>query len=146
MAHSKEYKDKAFDRIIYDIEINALSTRKSIKKAGISNELFYQMIDSDEQKAKQYARACKERCEALADEIIDIADDTKNDKTIVDGVEMTNHEAINRSRLKVDSRKWLLSKLYPKKYGEKLDVTSDGDKLATAPIHISIDNKDINLE
>lgn len=64
----------------------------------------------------------------MADEIQDIADDGSNDyMTIVKGDEsynVVNHEAINRSRLRVDSRKWIASKLLPKKYGDKqVDVS-----------------------
>ena len=36
-----------------------------------------------------------------------------------------NNEAVQRSRLRVDARKWLMSKLMPKKYGEKLELGGD---------------------
>jgi hypothetical protein len=41
-------------------------------------------------------------------------------------IEVVNTEHIQRSRLRVDARKWIASKLKPKKYGDKMDVTSDG--------------------
>lgn len=76
---------------------------------------------------RQYARAMEERADHWADEIIAISDDTTNDThTTVyeDGNERTspNTEWISRSKLRVDSRKWLMSKLAPKKYGERLEV------------------------
>jgi hypothetical protein len=37
-------------------------------------------------------------------------------------------EHINRSRLRVDTRKWYLSKLAPKRYGEKVDVNVGGQQ------------------
>lgn len=79
---------------------------------------------------QQYARATEERTEAMSEDILDIADDGSNDlMTIQKGnqsYEIENKEVTNRSRLRVDTRKWLMSKMKPKKYGDKVDVTSDG--------------------
>lgn len=76
----------------------------------------------------QYAQAREAQAEHMADEILDIADDGTNDwmeRKDEDDPDKTigwreNGEAMQRSRLRVDTRKWLLSKLLPKKYGEKL--------------------------
>jgi hypothetical protein len=72
----------------------------------------------------QYARALEARTDAHADEILAIADDGHNDwmeKHFGDDVKwVENGEAIRRSQLRIDSRKWLMSKLAPKKYGDKL--------------------------
>jgi hypothetical protein len=78
----------------------------------------------------------------MADEILEIADDSSNDtKTIHKGgndIDIENTEWVNRSKLRVDSRKWLLSKMMPKKYGEKLDVTSLGEKLEDKVIEVVV--------
>ena len=56
----------------------------------------------------------------LAGQILEISDDGINDYTQTeDGDEAPNHEHIQRSRLRVDFRKWLATKLAPKKYGER---------------------------
>ena len=83
---------------------------------------------------EQYARAKQESADAMAEDILDIADESTNDwKTLeyADGREydVVNNEAVQRSRLRVDTRKWLMAKMKPKKYGEKLDVVSDGEKI-----------------
>ena len=44
----------------------------------------------------------------------------------------TNH--INRHRLKIDALKWAASKSAPKKYGDKVDVTSDGEKVQSVDV------------
>lgn len=78
--------------------------------------------------SEQYARAMEARTNALAEEIIDIADEGARDTYIDDnGNERTNNDVIARSRLRVDTRKWLMSKMAPKKYGEKLDIKADVD-------------------
>jgi terminase small subunit-like protein len=74
----------------------------------------------------QYARAKAVQTEALAEELLEICDDGTNDwrdREVRDGwhVREVDQEAINRSRLRVDTRKWLLAKLLPKVYGEKLE-------------------------
>ena len=81
--------------------------------------------------SEQYARARTAQAEHLFDEILEIADDSSEDMmTITTGkgreVEVENREVTNRSRLRVDTRKWYLSKVLPKKFGEKMDVTTDG--------------------
>ena len=70
---------------------------------------------------QQYARAREVQAELLAEEIIEIADDSSGDVTIdEDGREQTNHERVARSRLRVDARKWYASKLAPKRYGDRV--------------------------
>jgi hypothetical protein len=61
--------------------------------------------------------------EFWAHEIIEIADDSSGDFIITeDGRRAVDHENINRSRLKVDSRKWLLSKILPSRYGDRIQA------------------------
>jgi hypothetical protein len=76
---------------------------------------------------KQYARAREAQADTLADEIVDIADDGSNDYMGED--DKYNGDAVQRSKLRVDARKWVAAKLKPKKYGEKIDVTSGGEKI-----------------
>lgn len=72
----------------------------------------------------QYAKAREEQAELMADELLEIADDGTNDfKTIVQNgqeKEVFDSEHVQRSRLRIDTRKWIASKLLPKKYGEKI--------------------------
>lgn len=76
----------------------------------------------------RYEEARTIQAEMMADEIIDIADDgtndyveraTKNGDVIV----VCDHEHVNRSKLRIESRKWTAEKLLPKKYGafQKID-------------------------
>jgi len=90
--------------------------------------------------ADQYARAREAQADALADEIQDIADDGQNDWMIRNGDDdegagwRVNGEHIQRSRLRIDARKWMASKLAPKKYGDRQSVdhtSSDGSMAPT---------------
>jgi hypothetical protein len=78
-----------------------------------------------------YARAKSDCADTLADEILDISDDGSNDWMERNAKDnpgwLANGEHIQRSRLRVDTRKWIASKLKPKKYGDKLALAGDED-------------------
>lgn len=77
--------------------------------------------------SEQYTRAREAQADAMADEILEIADEGRNDTYMgEDGVERTDHDVIARSRLRVDARKWLASKMAPKKYGDKVTQEHTG--------------------
>lgn len=81
------------------------------------------LLDEDKKDfLRNYETAVNIRTENMFDSLEDIAD--LPDDT----------ESPMRSRLRVDTRKWYLSKVMPKKYGDKLDLTTDGDKLPS-PIY-----------
>jgi hypothetical protein len=67
----------------------------------------------------QYTRAREIGYHAMADELVEISDDGSNDWMEREGVEVPNGEHMQRSRLRVDTRKWLMSKALPKMYGDK---------------------------
>jgi hypothetical protein len=76
--------------------------------------------------SEQYAQAKICQIELLVDEILEISDDASQDQYVNElGVLVPNSPAINRARLKVDTRKWLASKLVPKVYGNKIDIEGD---------------------
>jgi len=92
-----------------------------------SEGLVRKWARTEDEFGTQYARAREIGMDALADEILEIADDTQRDfKTTADGKEIVDQEAINRARLRVDARKWIMSKIAPKTYGEKLDLNHSG--------------------
>jgi len=97
----------------------------------------------------QYTRAREEQADAIFDEILDIADDGSNDwmeRRNSDGENIgwqENGEALRRSVLRVDARKWVAGKLRPKKYGDRQQMTlSDPDG---GPVQVVIQSKDAGL-
>jgi len=78
----------------------------------------------------KYARAREAQAELLADEIIHIADTPQEGvkkKQTINGIEIITGDMIDHRRLQVDARKWKASKLYPKKYGERVEVENSGE-------------------
>ena len=77
----------------------------------------------------QYARACEIKLTMLEDELIPIADNTEGDVIEVTSKkgemsQRVNLENVQRDRLRVDTRKWILERLRAKKYGEKKEIKS----------------------
>lgn len=86
---------------------------------------------------ERYSKAREIGYHSMADEIFDIADDGRNDwmerhnSRTGETEDVPNNEHMNRSRLRVDTRKWFLSKVLPKIYGDKIAVTgNEGGALA----------------
>jgi hypothetical protein len=72
----------------------------------------YRWLAKNEEFRDQYARAREDQADSHADQIIEIAD---------------TEEDPNKARIRIDARKWVASKLKPKKYGDKLGLSGDGD-------------------
>jgi hypothetical protein len=129
----EEYR-QGFEYICLEIEKGKALRR--ICNQFMSVDKFHSLCALHSSLNERYARACDIRAENIFEDIIVIADDNSNDTYIDDnGIERTDNDVIQRSRLRVDARKWVLSKMAPKKYGDKIDLTSDGEKLQS---HVTI--------
>lgn len=70
----------------------------------------------------QYTKAREAGYLAMSDEVLEIADYGTNDTYLDnDGNKRTDYDVVQRSRLRVDTRKWLLSKMLPKVFGDKIE-------------------------
>lgn len=92
----------------------------------VMSTVFY-WIQHNKEFSEQYAKAKESMLECLASEIVEIADDSRNDfyeKALKNGevAVVGDNELVNRSRLRVDTRKWVCERLAPKKYGPKSDL------------------------
>lgn len=124
-----------FTQEIADVICEKLADGESLRKICLGEDMpsksavFRWLLDRPDFR-DQYARAREAQADAIADEILDIADDGSNDFMGED--EKYNGDAVQRSRLRVDARKWFAGKLAPKKYGDATLVKhadADGEKL-----------------
>ena len=95
---------------------------------GVST--FYQWLRENKEFQDNYARAREDQADTYFEEVIEISDDGRNDWMMRadkanPGYEL-NGEHIQRSRLRVEARKWAASKLKHKKYGERLEASLSG--------------------
>jgi hypothetical protein len=137
MGRPSDYSEDLVDRICAQI-----AEGMSLRSICLADEMpdkatVFRWLRVHEVFRDQYARAREAAADALVEEITDIADDGTNDWMELHDKDGTaigwreNGEALGRSKLRVDARKWLASKLKPKKYGEKLEI---GGQLAVTPV------------
>lgn len=129
---AKDWQDQFLDRV--DSGRSARSVCKDEDMPGPA--YLYALLDADPEFAKRYARACEGRADGLVDEMLEIADDGSNDWMESNDPEnpgfSLNGEHIQRSRVRVDTRKWLVKVLNPKKYGDRVavDATVTGPEMS----------------
>lgn len=91
---------------------------------------FYRWMGSHPELRELYARAKDDQLDLIEDEILEIADDSTNDFIEIQrkkGVDIIfDKEAVMRSNLRIESRKWLMGKLRPKKYGDRIQQDISG--------------------
>ena len=123
------YTDALADNICRRIA-EGESLRKICRDASMPDKttvLRWLANEDNAQFRTQYAHAREMQADALFDEALEIADDASGDWTKTeDGKAILDHEHVQRSRLRVDTRKWAAGKLAPKRYGDKLQHTGDG--------------------
>jgi len=90
---------------------------------------------------EQYARARESMADTMFEELLEIADDSSGDYTDTPNGQKFNGENVQRSRLRVDARKWAISKIAPKKYGDKLDIDAKVDAALTVNVIRYANNK-----
>lgn len=140
------------DELVAEI-MSLLAMGKSVRTVCRDDRMpamatFYRWLQSNKDFREQYARAKADAADAMLEDLFDISDDAQNDYQEVtygdQNILRLVPENIQRSKLRVETRKWAMSKLQPKKYGDKLDVTSGGKELPTPLLAGLIEQKNIN--
>ena len=136
-----ETVDQKRERYVYQLCQATMDTDKGIKRLCDTfrkddpefppARTIRDWIAESEEFSALYARAKLLQADFLAEQIVEISDDSSEDELFVGGDDesgagakrVQNSEFIARSRLRVDARKWVASKLAPKKYGDKIEQT-----------------------
>lgn len=149
MVNEKEkvkYSEELAEKICFMIANTSKSLREICEAEGMPNRTtIYDWLIKYKDFADKYAHAKLLQADLIAEEILEIADDSKNDTEYTEFGEKENKEWVNRSRLRVDTRKWLASKLFPKRYGDRLEVDNknyDDKKKTTFDLFPKIDAED----
>lgn len=112
-----KYTTELADRICSLIASSHKSMATICKEVGIGYTTHTDWLRTNKEYSDKYARAKEDQADYLAEEMIDISEHTEEDHT-----PFTGANVIQRDRLRVETRKWIASKLKPKKYGDKLDI------------------------
>jgi len=123
--YTPEVAEEILERIADGESLRSICEREGMPTRGAVN---HWIISDHDGFASRYACAREAGLMTLADDILVISDDGSNDTyKDADGNDRTNTDVVQRSRLRVDSRKWVLSKLMPKQYGDRLDLNHSGE-------------------
>ena len=118
-----------FDQALADKILDRISDGESLRKICCDEDMpgqttVYRWLRQDEEFRQQYASARELQADTLFDETLDIADDATNDWMERHAEEdigwKENGEAIRRSQLRIDTRKWIAGQLRPKVYGPRV--------------------------
>jgi hypothetical protein len=123
---TEELADEICGLIRDGLPIREISLRDNMPP----DRTIWRWLDEKPAFRQKYASAKEVQAERQAEELLEIADNGRNDwmERHQDGEAglVPDHEHINRSRLRVDTRKWLMSKMLPKKYGDKTTTEVTG--------------------
>lgn len=123
-----------FTQEIADVICERIAEGESLRAICIEDGLpsktsVFRWLVSNESFRDQYACAREMQAEGYAEEIVKIADTPVIGTKTVDkptGIETTTGDMVERSKLQIDTRKWIASKLLAKKYGDRQQVEHTG--------------------
>lgn len=119
MGRPSGYSQELADRICSELS-GGRSLRSVCEDEGMPDRVtVFRWLREHESFCSQYARAKEEAADALADEMLDIADSTDDPQS---------------RRVRVDTRKWIASKLKPKRYGDRMQLAGDDE----SPLRVEI--------
>lgn len=122
-APDVEYSEDAA-QFILEVVAKGSSLRKACMADGMPDvATFLRWTRKDETLAQQYALACLAKAQVWADELVDISDDSTNDYMEYEDDKghtkrVFDSENMKRTAIRVDTRKWYLSKIMPKQFGD----------------------------
>ena len=109
VGRNTSFTEKIFNNICEGISSSTRAVSKLCKENEITEQTFYKWLKLHPTLRERYSSAKSDQLRYMADEMLDIADNGSGDS--------------HRDRLRIDTRKWLLSKLDPSTYGEKVEQT-----------------------
>jgi hypothetical protein len=123
----KDITPEMFEDVCEEFATTLKGLETIVKKFGINRNTFMRYYESDKEKLNRYTRARTEKIDYVASMMLEyicemeelIKGNTYNDVNI--------NAAVNILRIKIDAIKWLLSKLAPKEYGDKVAIEHEGN-------------------
>jgi Bacteriophage Sf6, terminase small subunit-like len=137
-AHRK-YSQQLGEQIAALI-VEGLTLRQIGPQIGVAKRTILRWLAKEPEFRRIYSQAYELWAEAMAHEIIDIANDGSNDwidRELSSGriERVVGHEHVHRSKLRIDSIKWLMAHRAPKRWG---DLTRHTGPQGDDPVQVQI--------
>ncbi len=125
MGRPSDYNEEIADWICAELAMGKSLRTICLSPAMPGRETVFRWLRQRDTFRDQYARAKAEAADALFEDILDIADDASGD---YDEEGRFRPENVQRARLRIDARKWMMAKMKPKKYGDQIDMNVGGQE------------------
>ena len=112
--------------------------RDVLKDLHISSNTWTDWVLLSAEHELQYTHATDERADKIFEDMIKIADDSSQDLLATDRGEVGNMVKVQRDKLRIETRKWALGKLKPKKFSDRLTLQGDADNPIQSKLTIEI--------
>lgn len=112
---------------VCEIVANGKSTKNACEQAGVRLDTFLRWCSNYDEIDALHTRARNSLVEHWASEIVDIAEEEPDMYVDKNGATRIDPNSIQQKKLQIDSRKWIISKLNPQRYGERLQHANDPD-------------------
>lgn len=128
MARPTDYSDDIASQICALVSEGNSLRKICLEETGMPDAAtVYRWLAKHEAFRDNYAKAQADRAAYFAEEIVEISDDSSGDFFEVgEGRIAPNSTAVARDKLKVDTRKWLMARMDPKRYGDKVTQEHTG--------------------
>ena len=138
MAYTPAQIEISFTKILTELA-SGKPLRTVLQEDGMpAPETFFMWLGTDELKTKRYRIACEARADLIFEDMLDIADNESQDMLSTERGEAGNMVKVQRDKLRIDTRKWQLARLAPKKYGDSVKLTGDADNPIQSKLTIEI--------
>jgi len=130
---TQELEDQIIDGIISGLSLKKICEPEDMPHVSA----VYRWMWHDPRFENIYSRALETKAHALVEEMVSIADESDQDWDETEKGPRFNPEHVQRSRLRVDTRRWIASKYRPKQYGDNLQLTGkDGKDLVPETVTV----------
>lgn len=128
--YSKDIADSICEKIAQGSSMRTVCEDESMPAMST----VFKWLREHKEFSEQYASACEERTEAQNELLLELGDEALEEAQNADP--KAANAVVSAVKLKADNLKWVMSKQKPKKYGEKIDHTSGGEKIAVIPMEL----------
>ena len=132
--YSQEIADKICEQLAQGISLRTVCLDDDMP----SPASVFNWLRIHKEFLEQYQRAKDESTDALYEGLSDLGDNAIDLSQSVDP--KSSSAVVNAVKLKADNLKWMMSKMKPKKYGDKIDMTTNGKDLPVPLLHAISNN------
>ena len=131
---TRKYTAKRFNNICEALANSDKGLARVCRKFKVAPSTFYSWLKVDKKLQEQYADAREQQAEFIADKIVEVANDDSKDILIcpITNRKTLNPVSVQRAKLRVETYKWRIAQLSPKKYSNKKVIEIPGESSAFA--------------